>query len=151
VASDLRPLFVGEVFYVSANPRRTRRPVSIASLAERPLLLDESSAGIADPTRLQLSARGQATGVHLEAGTEVESADTALPLAALGLGDTYAPQILLGSLDPRLRAVSFDPPLIDAFALISRAGSRLSRPVQDFVDRVIAHLLARIEASGIPP
>jgi hypothetical protein len=47
--------------------------------------------------------------------------------------------------------VSFDPPLIDAFALISRAGSRLSRPVQDFVDRVIAHLLARIEASGIPP
>ena len=147
---DLHPLFVGEVFYVSANPRRTRRPVTIETLAERPFILYESSAGIADPTRLQLASRAQAAGVHLEARIEVESADTALELAALGLGDTYAPQILLGSLDPSLTAVSFDPPLVDAFALISRAGSRLSRPVQDFVDRVNAHLLARIEASGIP-
>jgi DNA-binding transcriptional LysR family regulator len=145
---ELRPLFVGEVFYVSANARRTRRPVAIATLAERPFILYESSAGIADPTRLQLAARAQAAGVHLEPRIEVESADTALELAALAVGDTYAPQILLGSLDPRLTAVSFEPPLVDAFALISRAGARLSRPVQDFVDRVTAHLIARIDASG---
>jgi DNA-binding transcriptional LysR family regulator len=144
---ELRPLFVGEVFYVSANPRRTRRPISIATLAERPFILYESSVGIADPTRLQLAARAQAAGVHLTPHIEVESADTALELAALGLGDTYAPQILRGSLDPRLTTVGFDPPLADTFALIVRAGSRLSRPVQDFVDRVTAHLLTRIEAT----
>jgi hypothetical protein len=44
--------------------------------------------------------------------------------------------------------VSFDPPLADTFALVVRAGSRLSRPVQDFVDRMTAHLLAQIAASG---
>jgi DNA-binding transcriptional LysR family regulator len=144
----VRPLFVGEVVYVSAHRSRTRRPVTITDLAERPLILYESSAGIADPTRMQLAARAQAAGVQLRPRIEIESADMALALAADGLGDTYAAQILRGSLDRRLSTVSFDPPLADTFALISRAGSRLSRPVQDFVDRVTAHLLARIAASG---
>jgi len=145
---EVRPLFVGEVVYVSADRRQTRRPVSIEALAGRPLILYESSAGVADPTRLQLAARAQAAGVQLKPRIEVESADAALELAADGLGDTYAPQILRGSLDRRLTTVSFDPQLADTFALVVRAGSRLSRPVQDFVDRMTAHLLARIEASG---
>lgn len=144
----VRPLFVGEVVYVSADRRHTRRPVSIETLAKRPFVLYESSAGIADPTRMQLAARAQAAGLPIVPRIEVESADTALELAADGLGDTYAPQILRGSLDRRLTTVSFDPPLADTFALVVRAGSRLSRPVQDFVDRVTAHLLARIEDSG---
>jgi DNA-binding transcriptional LysR family regulator len=145
---EVRPLFVGVVVYVSADRRHTRRPVPIATVAERPFILYESSAGVADPTRMQLSARAQAAGVQLRPRIEVESADTALELATAGLGDTYAPQILRAGLDPRLATVSFDPPLADTFALIVRAGSRLSRPVQDFVDRVAAHLIARIEASG---
>jgi DNA-binding transcriptional LysR family regulator len=148
---DVRPLFVGEVVYVSADRGHTRRPVPIETLVERPFILYESSAGVADPTRMQLAARAQAAGAHLQPRIEVESADTALELAADGLGDTYAPQILRGSLDRRLTTVSFDPPLADTFALIVRAGSRLSRPVQDFVDRVTAHLLARIDASGERP
>jgi len=44
---------------------------------------------------------------------------------------------------------SFDPPLIDTFALITRSGARLSRPVEDFVARVTAHLLERIVASHL--
>jgi DNA-binding transcriptional LysR family regulator len=145
---DVRPLFVGEVVYVSTDRRHTRRPVPIETLAERPMILYESSAGVADPTRKQLAARAQAAGVRLRPRIEVESADTALELAADGLGDTYAPQILQGSLDRRLTTASFDPPLADTFALVVRTGSRLSRPVQDFVDRVTAHLLDRINASG---
>jgi DNA-binding transcriptional LysR family regulator len=148
---EVRPLFVGEVVYVSARRGHTRRPVSVDDLAVRPLILYESSAGVADPTRMQLAARAQAAGVHLQPRIEVESADTALELAADGLGDTYAPQILRGSLDRRLSTVGFDPPLADTFARIVRAGSRLSRPVEDFVDRVTTHLLARIEASGGGP
>ncbi len=145
---QVRPLFVGEVVYVSADRRHTRRPVAITALVERPFILYESSAGVADPTRMQLATRAQAAGVQLRPRIEVESADTALELAANGLGDTYAPQILRGSLDARLLTVGFDPPLADTFALIVRANSRLSRPVADFVDRVTAHLLARIDASG---
>lgn len=147
---DVRPLFAGEVFYASADPRRTRRPVSIETIAERPFILYEASAGVADPTRLQLAARAQAAGAQLRPRIEVESADVALELAADGLGDTYAPQILVGSLDRRLTTVGFDPPLVDTFALIVRAGSRLSRPVDAFVERVVAHLVRRIGASGEP-
>lgn len=141
------PLFVGEVLYVSTDARRTRRPVTLEMLAEWPLIAYEASAGTADPTRFQLAARAQAAGIQLRPRIEVESADTALELAALGLGDTYAPQILRARLDRRLSAVGFDPPLVDSFALISRAGARLSRPVEDFVVRLRAHLLARIVAS----
>jgi DNA-binding transcriptional LysR family regulator len=144
---DVRPVFAGEVSYVSADPGRTRRPVTIQQLARRPLILYEASSGVADPTRLQLAARAQAAGVQLRPRIEVEGADTALELAARGLGDTYAPQVLRGELGPRLRTVGFDPPLVDTFALVSRAGARLSKPVQGFVDQVTAHLLARIEAS----
>jgi DNA-binding transcriptional LysR family regulator len=144
---EVRPLFAGEVFFVSANPRLTRRPVAIETVAERPLILYEASAGVADPTRFQLAARAQAAGVHLRPRVEVESADTALELAADGVGDTYAPQILRPALDPRLSTVGFDPPLVDTFALIVRSGSRLSRPVEDFVERVTSHLLTRSAAA----
>jgi hypothetical protein len=43
---------------------------------------------------------------------------------------------------------SFDPPLVDSFAIIVRAGARLSRPVEDFVARVSAYLQNRI-TSGV--
>lgn len=144
---DVRPLFVGEVTYVSADRRATRRPVTIETVAERPFIVYEASAGVADPTRLQLAARAQAAGVQLRPRIEVESADAALELAAAGLGDTYAPQILRATLDRRLTAAGFDPPLVDTFALVVRAGSRLSRPVEDFVSRVTRHLLARVAAT----
>jgi DNA-binding transcriptional LysR family regulator len=97
---------------------------------------------------MQLAARAQAAGIQLRPWIEVESADTALELAADGLGDTYAPGILRDSLDRRLTTTGFDPPLADTFALVVRTGSGLSRPVQDFVDRVTSHLLARVTATG---
>jgi DNA-binding transcriptional LysR family regulator len=110
---EVRPLFTGEVFYVSADRRHTRLPVTMETLAERPLILYEATAGVADPTRFQIAARAQAAGVRLRPVIEVESADTALELAAEGLGDTYAPQILRHTLDKRLTMASFDPPLVD--------------------------------------
>lgn len=143
---DVRPLFAAEVVYVSATAGHTRRPVTIEAAAERRLILYEASAGVADPTRLQLAARAQAAGVQLRPRIEVESADTALQLAADDLGDTYAPQILLPTLDRRLTTAGFDPPLVDTFAIIVRAGSRRSRPVEDFVERVSTHLQDRIAA-----
>jgi hypothetical protein len=47
----VRPLFASEVFYVSADRRSTRRPVTIEDLGQRPLILYQVSAGVADPTR----------------------------------------------------------------------------------------------------
>ncbi len=141
---DITSVFEGEVFYVSVEPDRARRPVSIEQVAERPFILYESSSGTEDPTRRQLAARAQGAGVQIQPRIEVESADIALELAALGLADTYAPEIVLPSMDGRLHAVGFAPPLVDAFALIKRTGSRLGRPLDDFVDRFTAHILGRL-------
>ena len=141
---NIRPLFTAEVFYVSNDRNRTRSPVTIEELAERPIIVYEASHGNDDPTRFQLAARAQAAGVQIVPRIEVESADTAVELASAGLGDTYVPQILLGSLDQRLHAVGFNPPLIDTFALISRAGSRLSAPVSDLVDTFTNHVRGQL-------
>lgn len=70
---------------------------------------------------------------------EVEFAETALELAAAGVGDTYAPGVLIPTLDRRLHACSFPPPLVYSFALITRTGARLSRPMLDFIERVRHH------------
>ncbi|HEY4332744.1 MAG TPA: LysR family transcriptional regulator substrate-binding protein, partial [Ilumatobacteraceae bacterium] len=136
---EVRPIYTGEVVYVSTRRSRTRQPVRIEDLAERPFILYEALFGTDDPTRRQLSARAQAAGVHIDARVHVEFAETALDLAARGVADTYAPQVMVAGLDRRLSAVSFDPPLIDTFALISRTGARLSRPVSELTARVAAH------------
>lgn len=142
---DVRPIFDGEVFYVSIDADRVCRPVTIADLCGRPFILYEASAGSADPTRSQLAARAQAAGLRLQPRLEVEAAETALRLAADGVADTYVPQVLVDTIDDHLRITSFDPPLIDTFALVTRTGARLSRPVADLVERVTEHLVARVD------
>jgi DNA-binding transcriptional LysR family regulator len=136
---DVRPLFSAEVFYVSANAARTRRPVRIEALAGRDLILYEAYFGVKDPTRQQLWARAQAASFQLAPRVEVELVETALELAAAGIGDTYAPSVLIATLDPRLNWCPFSPPLLDSFALITRTGARLSRPMLDFINRVQHH------------
>jgi hypothetical protein len=69
-------------------------------------------------------------------------------------GDGAAPEELLGRQDlilVRSTTASFDPPLVDTFAIIVRAGSRRSRPVEDFVERVSTHLQDRIAAVRVRP
>ena len=136
---DVRPMFSGEVFYISANAARTRRPVRVEALADRDLILYEAYFGVKDPTRQQLWARAQAAGFQLTARVEVELAETALELAAAGIGDTYAPSVLIPTLDRSLHWCRFSPPLVDTFALIMRTGARLSRPMLSFIDRVQHH------------
>jgi DNA-binding transcriptional LysR family regulator len=136
---DVRPLFNAEVFYVSANEARTRRPIRVEALADRALILYEAYFGVHDPARQQLWSRAQAAGFQLSARIEVEFAETALELAATGVADTYAPGVLIPTLDRRLHACSFSPPLVDSFALITRTGARLSRPMLDFIERVKHH------------
>lgn len=144
VGLTVTPIATSEVFYVSAEPSHTTKPATIDDVAERAFILYEASSGNADPTRTQLSTRAQTAGLRIDPRIEVDAAETALALAARGLGDTYAPSVLVSSLDSRLSAVPFDPPLHDTFALITRSGARLSPPVSDFIDRITSHLIQRI-------
>lgn len=122
---EVRPLFSDEVLFVSADPTRTRRRVRIEDLATAPLILYDTTAGFADPTRRQLAARAQAAGVSLSPRFEVEHPETAFQLAAKGLGDTIAAQAVTRSaaFPPTLSTVGFAEPLFDSFALITRPGA----------------------------
>ena len=122
---EVRPLFRDEVLFVSADPRRAQRRVEITDLAAAPLILYDTGAGFADPTRRQLAARAQEAGVPLEPRFDVEHPETALQLVARGLGDTIAARAITRSpaCPPGLSTIGFADPLFDHFALITRAGA----------------------------
>lgn len=135
------PVWTAEVVYVSADPERTRTPMTVERLATAPLVLPEARWGDQDPTRRQLGERARAAGVVLEPAVEVELPVAALALAARGVGDAVVSRPLLaeaGSGD--LTWTSLDPPMYETFAIVTRSGNRLSPGTQELV-RLAADLL----------
>jgi DNA-binding transcriptional LysR family regulator len=154
---DVRPAMQEELLYVSAEPRRTREPVTIETLAGAPLILYDARWGADDPTRRLLRERAQRAGATVEPQIEVEYMTAALDLAVRGVGDTLAPRSILTSrgLSRRLSSVSFDPPLIETFAFITRRNAHLSPATRAFMDvaqRRVSQLRRRLaaEAAAIP-
>src|SRR5919112_2161217 len=132
---DVRPAMREELQYLSANPAHVREPMTIERLADAPLILYDARWGSDDPARRQLVERAQRAGVPLEPDIEVEYVETALELAARGLGDTIAPTAIgLGrAFARRLNTAAFDPPLHDTFAVVHRRGARPSPATRAFV------------------
>jgi DNA-binding transcriptional LysR family regulator len=132
---EIRPARREEVVYVSRDPGRVNRPVTIERLADAPLILYDARYGWSDPTRRQLQERAQRAGVQLEPVIEIEDMDAALELAAGGLGDTIAPKAALGH-RPSFRTLgraSFAEPLYDDFAFITRRGAPVSPAARAFL------------------
>ncbi|MBB4661459.1 LysR family transcriptional regulator [Conexibacter arvalis] len=150
---DVRPAMEDELVYVSAEPELTERPVPIERLAERPLIFYDARWGLQDPTRRALFDRAQRAGVRLEPAIEVEEVGAALDLAARGFGDA----VISSSISLRRRAlpsalghVSFDPPLHETFAFVTRRGAPLSPATRELValaERQLADLEARRAAA----
>jgi DNA-binding transcriptional LysR family regulator len=134
---DVRPIMRDEIVYASVEPRRVRRPMTIAGLAEAPLILSDASYGLDDPTRRRLAELAQRAGVTIEPQIDVEDLEAAVELAAGGMGDTIVSRgmlLALGRRVPRrLGWVPFDEPVYDQFAFISRRGARLSPASREFV------------------
>ena len=134
---DVQPVMRDEVVYASADRRRLRRPMTIAALAEAPLILSDASWGTDDPTRRHLAQLAQQAGVTIEPQIDVEDVEAAMELAAGGLGDTIVARgmlLALGRRVPRrLGWVPFAEPLYDQFAFISRRGARLSPASREFL------------------
>jgi len=150
---DVRPAMREELLYVSAEPRRTREPVDVETLAAAPLILYDARWGTDDPTRRQLHERAQRAGVKLEPQIEVEYMTAALDLAARGLGDTVAARSILVSrgLGRHLSAVPFDPPLFETFAFITRRDAHLSPATRAFMavaEKRVGALRRRLEAEA---
>jgi len=131
---SVRPAMRDEVLYVSTDPARLRRPMTIARLAGVPLILSEASWGSQDPTRRQLSELAQREGVAIEPQIDVEDMEVALELAARGLGDTIAPRGMLRRLAPSsLGWVPFAEPIYETFAFTWRRGAQLSPATREFM------------------
>jgi DNA-binding transcriptional LysR family regulator len=150
---DVRPVFREEVLYASADPRRTGRPVTMADLADAPLILCDAGYANRDPLRLQVARRAQEAGVRLSPVIEVEELWTALDLAARGLGDTIvgAAVTLRRGFPRRLTTVPFAEPLEDVFAVVSRRGAPLSPATRELVrlaERRLDDLARRLAARG---
>jgi len=143
---DVRLAFREENHYVSADPRRARRPKTIAEIAAAPLILYDARWGAVDPMRRQLNERAQRAGVRIEPEIEVEYLTAALDLAVRGLGDTIAdPGVLVTrGFSRRLHSVSLDPPLYDTFAFVTRRNAHLSPATRAFMDLA----QQRIDAMG---
>jgi DNA-binding transcriptional LysR family regulator len=134
---DVRPIMHDEILYTSAEPTRVEHPVTIEELATRPLILTDASYGLEDPTRRQLFELAQRVGVTIEPQIDVEDVETAIELAARGLGDTLVARGILLTLGRRvpkkLGWVPFAEPLYDTFAFINRRGARLSPAAREFM------------------
>jgi DNA-binding transcriptional LysR family regulator len=134
---DVEPVMRDEIVYASADPRRVRRAMTVAGLADAPLILADASYGADDPTRRHLNELAQREGVTIEPQIDVEDVEAALELAARGMGDTIVARGLLlalgRSVPRRLGWVPFDEPVYDQFAFIARRGARLSPASREFV------------------
>lgn len=150
---DVRPAMEDEIVYVSAEPSRVAGPVRVERLADVPLILYDARWGWEDPTRRALLERAQRAGVRLEPAIEVEEAVNALDLAARGLGDTVISasiSLRRGALPSALRWVSFDPPLNETFAFITRRDAILSPATRELIalaERQLADMQERRAAA----
>jgi DNA-binding transcriptional LysR family regulator len=139
---DVRPIVRDEVLYVSADPERTRVAATIEQLAATPLVFYDAESADEDPIRRQLTERAQALGIRLRPRVEVELIDIALRLVAAGLGDTYLPSAYTHApyYPSGLTTASFSPALYDTFAIITRAGARLSPGVRQLLEALETHM-----------
>ena len=131
---EIRPAMRDEILYVSADPARVQRAMSVKRLASAPLILSEASWGGEDPTRRQLRELSQRAGVTIEPQIDVEDVEVALELTARGLGDMIAPAGVLRRLAPdTLGWVPFADPIYETFAFTWRRGAELSPATKAFM------------------
>ncbi|NEM91845.1 LysR family transcriptional regulator [Galbitalea soli] len=139
---QVRPLLRSEVMFVSADPERTRAPMTIEGLAAAPLVLYDAHYGWRDPTRRQLSERAQLAGVTLDASVEVEHVESALGVVAMGGGDTIVSRAIVESatFPSGLHTSVFEEPLYDTIAVVQRVGAVLS-PATREISRLAQSIL----------
>jgi DNA-binding transcriptional LysR family regulator len=141
---EVRPVMTDENFFVATDGLVEGEPVGIDHLARARLILYDAHFGWNDPTRHQLAERAREVGLELRPGIEVESVDSAISLAAQGLGGTFVCETIVRSaaFPANLTAVPFDPPLYDTFAFVWRKGHRLPPATRELL-RMAEGLIAR--------
>lgn len=144
---EITPIIRDEIFYVTSELNRLPERATAQTVASAPMIVYDTQRG-SDPTRRQLNERAQASGFPMRVIMELENAESALSLVASGVGDTYIFGAMLKSplMPASLLTASFDPPLYDIIAIVTREGAILSSATKE-----MAALARRIlQAHGQP-
>ena len=127
---QVTPVARDELVYVSAEPARLSSPVTARRLAEAQLVMPDTTWRATDSTRLMLRRMLHEAGHNPSTRIEVEDVETAVELMGAGLADTILPKGAALELLPRLAPsagwVGLRPRQWDTFAIVHRAGARLS-------------------------
>lgn len=143
---DITPsVFKDQAVYVSRNPEHTNEPVSIPSLADRPLILSEARWSNDDPLRVSLTEIAQRDGIVIRPIVEVEFQTHALELAAEGVGDSLVSyHVGRGLMESRgLTWARLEPPIVEHYAFITRRNGGISPATAQFM-RLAHRILQRI-------
>lgn len=138
-------VFSDQAVYVSRDPSHTVKPVDIATLAERPLILSEARWSQDDPLRVSLLTRAQRDGIAIHPIVEVEFQTHALELAAQGIGDSLV-SYHVGRPLMAARGLTWaplDPPIVEHYAFITRRNAAISPATAQFM-RLAHRVLQRI-------
>ncbi|MFJ5956636.1 LysR family transcriptional regulator [Paenarthrobacter sp. NPDC092416] len=133
---DVLPVARDEVLFVTADPVRARRRVSIRAFAAGPLVLYDAHYAAADPVRRQLNERAQLDGQRIDPVVEVEYLSTALSLVTEGFGDSVicAAATKSAIMPDELHTASFEEPLFETLAFVKRRGHLLSPATRALVE-----------------
>ncbi|RII95439.1 LysR family transcriptional regulator [Clavibacter michiganensis] len=141
------PVFSDSVVYVSMDPERTRRPIGIEELANRPLILSEARWSRDDPLRVSLLAHAQHAGVALDPMIEVEFQTHALELAAQGVGDSLV-SYFVGRPIIQARGLHWallDPPIVEHYAFVTRRNASISPATRELM-RIARKVIRQVSA-----
>ncbi len=126
----ITPIARDELVYVSADPERTRKPVTAKQIANAQLVMPETTWRDSDSARIVLRRMLHEAGYNPTTRIEVEDVEAAIELVGMGLADSVTNKSTALQLIPRLAPgaswVSLRPRLYDTMAIVHRAGATLS-------------------------
>jgi len=141
---EVTPVARDELVYVSVDPKRLSSPVTAKWLAEAQLVMPDTTWRATDSTRIMLRRMLHEAGHNPSTRIEVEDVETAVEVMGAGLADTVMPKGAALELLPRLAPaagwVSLRPRQWDTFAIVHRAGARLSPAARLMIELATARI-----------
>jgi DNA-binding transcriptional LysR family regulator len=148
------PVARDELVYVSADPSRLAKAVSVGTLAQADLVMPETSWREVDSARGLLREALQKAGHTLQTRIEVEDVETAVEIVGLGLADSVLPRGAVEQLAPRLAPsvgwVSLRPRMYETMAVVHRQDAELSPAARMVIEMATSRVQAICEPLAPP-
>jgi DNA-binding transcriptional LysR family regulator len=149
------PVARDELVYLSSDPSRLERPVTVAQLARADLVMAETSWRDVDSERALLREALQRAGHTLRTRIEVEDVETAVEVVGMGLADSVLPRGAVEQVAPRLAPgvgwVSLRPRAYETMAVVHRQDAELSPAARLVIELATRRVQAICEPIPVPP